>query len=850
MKQLFYKYWGDALAVMLFVIMSFAYFYPADTEGRVLYRHDASAGRGMGEEASQYKQQTGETTRWTNSAFGGMPTYQTAPSYDSTKPLVKITEVYHLGLPEYVWYLFAYLLGFYILLRAFNFRWHLAVLGSVLWSLSSYFLIIIAAGHIWKVMALAYLPPMIGGVVLCFRGKWLWGFIVTALFAAMEVNANHVQMTYYYLFIILFMVIAFLVEAIQKKELMRWVKAAAVCGAAAIVGILMNISNLYHTWEYQKESMRGKSELVKEGRQAQNQTSSGLDRDYITQWSYGGDEMLTLLIPNANGGAHDIKLGDNEKAMEVVDEQAQGIVAQWYQYWGEQPYTAGPVYVGAFVMFLFFLGFIIVDGPMKWAMVCATVLSMLLSLGHNLMPVTDFFIDYIPMYAKFRTVSSILVIAEFCIPLLAMMALKKLYDEPDYFKGKTTMAGKTVSRKWTLLFPTLLTAGVCLFIGLFPDVMPHLFSQSDAANMQKYGIPADYVEALKPGIIEARKVVLSADCWRSLWIIIVGMAILAAYHLRKVPAWAMVGGITVLCLFDMWQVDKRYLYDDMFVNAEQRVAAPAMSETDKAILEDTSLDYRVLNFARSTFNENETSFYHKSIGGYHAAKLRRYQEVIDNHISPEMRNLMSAIYKSQGDMSQVSERVAPAINMLNTKYFILPIQGGQTVPVVNPYAMGNAWFVNSVEYVDNANKEIGAIGHLDLKNIAVADKKYEDVLGTSAANDSTAMVSIKEYLPNNLKYEAYSQNGGVVVFSEIYYPGWTATIDGKEAELGRVNYILRALKVPAGKHEIVLDFHPQTVKNTETIANIANIILLLAVVAVIALAIRKNKKRTDDKAAK
>ena len=427
------KYLLDILVVIAFAIISFVYFMPADMDGRILFRHDAAAGKGLGHEKELFQQQTGETTRWTNSVFGGMPTYQMSPSYDSNQVLSQIVKAYHLWLPDYVWYVFVYLLGFYIMLRAFNFRQSLAALGSIIWAFSSYFFIIIAAGHIWKVWALAYLPPMIAGVVLAYRGKYLKGLLLTAIFSAFEVQANHVQMTYYYLFIILFMVIAFLADAIKKGELARFGKATAVCVVGALIGISLNLSNLYHTWQYGQETMRGKSELVKKN--SANQTSSGLDRDYITQWSYGIDETWTLLVPDAKGGAS-VPLAQNEKAMEKADPNFVQIYQQLGQYWGNQPGTSGPVYVGAFVCMLFILGLFIVKGPMKWALLAATVLSILLAWGRNFMPFTNFFLDYIPMYAKFRTVASILVIAEFTIPLLAMMALKKIVDEPEVLTSK------------------------------------------------------------------------------------------------------------------------------------------------------------------------------------------------------------------------------------------------------------------------------------------------------------------------------------------------------------------------------------------------------------------------------
>lgn len=827
------KQWlPDVLVVILFAVLSYAYFYPAVSEDRILYRHDASAGRGAGQEQTEYLEKTGERTRWTNSLFGGMPTYQLAPSYDSQDTLIGISWLYRLGLPEFVWYVFVYLLGFYILLRAFDFRQHLAALGSIIWAFSSYFFIIIAAGHIWKVYALAYLPPMIAGIVLAYRGKYLWGLVVTALFAALEIYANHVQMTYYYLFIILFMVIAYLVDAIRNKKLAHFWKATAVCAAGALIGICLNLSNLYHTWQYSKESMRGKSELVKAN--TENQTSSGLDRDYITQWSYGIDETWTLLIPNAKGGAHQIKLGEDADAMAKVEPQYQQIVAQWYQYWGEQPFTAGPVYVGAFVMMLFILGCFIVKGPMKWALLAATILSIMLSWGKHFMPLTNFFIDFVPMYAKFRTVSSILVIAEFTIPLLAIMALKRLVDDPELIKTRRTSIYLIVS--------FVLTAGLAWIFRLMPTAFFDFISTADTAQLSQY-VPQEYLAPILDSISKARIEVFKSDCMRSAWIIVIGTVLLFLYKAKKLKAPYMVGAILVLCLVDMWQINKRYLYDEMFVDKTVREQPIKMSAAEEQILKDKSLDYRVLNLASNTFNENETSFYLKSIGGYHAAKLRRYQEMIDAYISKEMSGVFSGLTSAQGDITKVNgDSIWPVLNMLNAKYFILPLQSGQTVPVLNPYTYGNAWFVDKVNYVDNANQEIDMVGKLNLRHEAVADKKFAGQLGESVQQDSTSIVTITSYEPNRLVYDVQSDKGGIVVFSEIYYPGWTATVDGEEVELGRVNYILRALNVKPGNHKVELSFFPKSVDITETVAYVAYGILLLVVLFLIFMEWKKRKK--------
>ena len=823
------EYLPDLLVVIIFAVISFAYFFPADVDGRILYRHDASAGRGAGQETAEYHERTGKVSRWTNATFSGMPTYQTAPSYKSVSVLNQAVKAYHLWLPENVWYVFAYLLGFYILLRAYDFRRALAVLGSVIWAFSSYFFIIIAAGHIWKVMALAYLPPLIAGIVLSYRGKYLWGFIVTAIFAAFEVDANHVQMTYYYLFIILFMIIAYLVDAVRKKTMKQFMRATAVCAAGALIGVLMNISNLYHTWQYAQESMRGKSELVKKN--AANQTNSGLDRDYITQWSYGVDETWTLLVPNTKGGAS-VPLAANTEAMKIADPNFMQIYQQLGQYWGEQPGTSGPVYVGAFVLMLFVLGLFIVKGPMKWALLAATVLSVLLSWGRNFMPFTNFFLDYIPMYSKFRTVASILVIAEFTIPLLAMMTLKKIVDEPDILTKKIKYVYISFG----------LTAGIALLFALMPTLFFSDFISSSEMQALK-SIPAEYLTPLLSNLRSIRESIFTADCWRSFWIIVIGTLCLFLYKMKKLRVEFMMIAITVLCLADMWQVNKRYLNDSMFVEKSVREQAQPMTQTDRQILQDKALDYRVLNFASNTFNENETSFYHKSIGGYHAAKLRRYQELIDAYISPEMQKTMPAIAQAGGDMTKVNgNSIFPVLNMLNAKYFIVPLQSNQTVAIQNPYVYGNAWFVDKITYVKNANEELDGLGKLDLRHEAIADARFRSQLGESKAQDSTSIVKITAYEPNQLTYDVRSATGGIVVFSEIFYPEWTATVDGKAVELGRVNYVLRALNVDKGHHTVVLTFDPKSVKQTETVAYLSYGVLLLVVLLGVYFKRKEDKK--------
>ena len=808
---------SDIIAIVVFAVISFAYFCPAVTEGRILSQHDSVAGIGAGQEGKEYLERTGERTRWTNSIFGGMPTYQMAPSYDSTDWLKGIENLYHLYLPTYVWYVFVMLLGFYILLRAFNFKVWMAGLGAIVWAFSSYFFIIIAAGHIWKFITLAYIPPTIAGMVLCYRGKYLWGGLVTALFVALQISSNHVQMSYYFLFVMLIMAIAYGVQAYQQKTLADFWKSTGVLVAAGILGICINLSNLYHTYEYSKESMRGKSELVKEN--SANQTGSGLERDYITQWSYGIGETFSLMVPNVKGGAS-VPLAANEKAMEKANPMYGNIYSQLGQYWGEQPGTSGPVYVGAFVMFLFILGLFIVKTPMKWALLAATVLSILLSWGKNFMGFTDFFIDYVPMYNKFRAVSSILVIAEFTIPLLAMLALKEVVSTPKLLQ----------ERRKDFLISFALTGGLALLFALVPKVFfPSYVSTMEMNALQ--GIPAEQLVPLLANLEEVRMSLFTSDAWRSFFIILIGAGLVWAYGMGKLKQITLIAALAVLCLVDMWDVNKRYLYDEQFVEKQQQTQSFQQTETDKLILQDEALDYRVLNLASNTFNENNTAYWHKSVGGYHAAKLRRYQEMIEEHISGEMQGLYKAVADAGGEMELLNPADFPVLNMLNTRYFIFPLQGGQTVPLLNPFARGNAWFVNDVKYVNNANEEIEAIHELDPAHQAVVDKKFQEAI-QPIASDSTATIQLVAYEPNYLKYEVNSEKCGTVVFSEIYYPGWQSTIDGQPVPHGRANYILRAMNVPAGKHTVEFTFDPASLHTTETIAFVAlGLLVLLAVVA-------------------
>ena len=858
--------WSEALCIALFAVISLVYFYPADIDGRRLTQHDNGAADGLGVEINAYRQaHDGTTPRWTNSVFGGMPTYQIAPSYDSTRGMTAIEKAYHLWLPDYVFYIFISMLGFYILLRAFDFRRWMAVLGAVVWAFSSYFFIIIAAGHIWKVLTLAYIPPTIAGIVLCYRRRYLLGCAVAALFAALQIMSNHVQMTYYFLLPEALIVIAYLVQAIRQHTMKSWMTATASVMAAAVIAVAINASNLYHTYQYAKDTMRGKSELVKQGK-TDDQTDSGLERSYITAWSYGIGETWTLLIPNVMGGAS-VPLADSKTAMSKANPTfaQNGIYGAFTQYWGEQPGTSGPVYVGALVCMLFILALIILPrrNPMKWALLTATILSILLSWGKNFMGLTDLFIDYIPMYAKFRTVSSILVVAEFCIPMLAMLGLK------EFVEGCTTPTRRPQMLRALAVSGTL-TIAICVLFAIWPTIMGTCLSTADKTALDTY-VNRGYfdiatAQQIQTSLSQMRAAMLSSDAWRSMVIILMGCFFLWRMYKGKkrtlfIPNYVY---IILICLIDMWMVNKRYLNDSMF-ETPRTAQAVQPSDADRIILS-TSGDgrnYRVLNLSVSTFNDNTTSFFFSSIGGYHAAKLRRYQELVEEHIAAEVPKIYTLLQSAPLDSAATHARLGlpvydlaaagaarelPVLDMLNARWFILSGQGGARIPIENNTALGNTWFVADVKYVDNANQEIDALHTIAPGHTAVIDRAFQPLLAgkalDAAAGDSTATVRQTRLEADQVEYEVESSNGGLIVFSEIYYPGWKATVDGEEQPLVRADYVLRAMYVPAGHHTVQMQFRPDTVSTTELVANISFYILiaLMAAAAVSAWMGRKNRK--------
>ena len=821
------------VAIVLMATISWVYFYPSDVNGDVLRQSDTLQGLANGHESSLYRDaHGGEPTWWTNALFGGMPTFQISPSYNSSPLLSWVGKVYSLGFPQPVSWIFIMMLGFFILLIAMDMKWYLAVLGAIGYGFSSYFFIIIGAGHIWKLLTLAYVPPTLAGVVLAYRGRYLVGAAVAALFGAMQLASNHVQMSYYAAFVVAAMVIAYLAIAIKEKRMAQWCIGTGALLVAAALALAANAPNLYLTKKYAAETMRGgHSELTPlRGENTATATTDGLDKDYITQWSYGKDETATLLIPNVKGGATLkptrgdntlLSLADTPKAKKLaesgeLDYTTQQVLSQFPQYFGDQPMTNGPVYVGALIAVLALLACVVVAGPMKWALMVVTVLSIFLSWGHNMMWLTDLFIDHFPMYNKFRTVASILVIAELTMPLLAVMALKEMISNKDFMR----------EHRGALLGAFGFGALVCLVSWLAPGIYGS-YSASEHEQLIATGQLQQY-PAVDAAIRAVRGALVSADAMRSLIVLALGFGVIFYYLKRRereeVSAVAPMLALTLIVLVDMYTVNKRYISEETFVS---RFDVPEQAyeprPADQLIMQDTAMNYRVLD--QANLMSPMPSYFHKAVGGYHAAKLTRYNDLLER---------------------QIYNNNVGVLNMLNTRYVIT--SEGQVAQ--NPEALGNAWWVDSLVVVDNADHEMAALDSLEVSHVAVADKQFAAVLGKATAKQPGDTIFETSYEPNRLTYHSHSAQGGVAVFSEIYFPwGWKVSIDGKPVDMGRVNYVLRALQVPAGDHSIEFRFDPDEVHTTDRLATvaIAGIFLLVANAAIWPFVRRRKPSHDDEK---
>jgi hypothetical protein len=777
------------LPVIAFLILTFAYFSPI-LQGKRLQQSDVSNYYGMSKEATDYQEKTGEIALWTNSMFGGMPTYLIINV--AQKNLWKYAhQIFSLNGFKPVGMLFLYFLGFYIALLLLGFKPLLSFAGSLAYAFSSYFLIILEPGHITKALAIGYLPVIIASVYIAYKSKPFVGSVIFGIFLTLQLMVNHLQITYYTFLIVLVFMLFEIISVIKNKAYKSFIKTSVMLGIAALLAVGSNITNLWLTYEYGKYSTRGPSELTAN---KENKTS-GLDKDYATAWSYGVDETLTLLIPDAKGGASYTKMSESSNTYQYFKNQygsaqADQICKQIPTYWGTQPFTSGPVYVGAVVFFLFLLGMFYLKGWFKWWMLLATVFSIMLAWGKNFMPLTNFFFDHFPGYDKFRTVSMILVIAEFTMPFLAIYTLYELLTQP-LNKERLLKA-----LKWSVG----ILGGICLILVLMPGMFFD-FNATVDGDLAKAGYPVS-------DIISDRESMFRSDAFRSLIFIIISAVIIYFLLKEKIKQKWVIVAFSLLFLIDLWPVNKRYVHDEMFVEASKAKEPFRPSNADLQILQDKDPYYRVLNVAVNTFNDASTSYFHKSIGGYHGAKMKRYQELIEN---------------------QIAKNNYHVLNMLNTKYIIFPGQDQQPAAQYNPEALGNAWFVSAYKIVANADSEMAALKDFKPDSIAIVDKRFESELKSfTFANDSNASIKLTHYSPNKLTYAYKAQSPQFTVFSEIYYDkGWNLYIDGKPSSYFRVNYVLRAAILPQGEHQIEFVFEPKAYFIGEKISLASSLLLLL-----------------------
>jgi len=779
------------LVLLIFIAISFIYFSPV-LEGKKLDQHDIKTYKGMSKEIKDFRESTGEEALWTNSMFSGMPAYQISVKYK--KNLIQyVDKILTLGLPRPVNLLFLYLLGFYILLLTLKVDYRIAFIGSIAFAFSSYFFIIIQAGHMSKAHAIAYLPMVVAAVLYTYRGKMLLGGALTALAVALEVYTNHFQITYYLVLVLLIIGVFQLYKDFKNKNLTDFFKRSGILILAAVLAAGTSLTRLKTTSDYGKESTRGKSELTSN---IDNKTQ-GLDKDYATQWSYGIAESMTLLIPNFYGGSSSssvLSLEDS-KTLDFLkkfkNKKLANSLAQYKSssYWGDQPIVSGPTYAGAIVIFLFILGLLFVKSELRIWLLLATIMSLMLAWGKNFMPLTNFFLDFFPGYNKFRAVSMILIIAEFTIPLLAFIALDKFLS--------SSIDNNEKQKPLKLAF--YITGGLTLIFALFPTMFLDFTSENDL-NPLAAGVitPDNFLESLALD----RSSLLSTDAWRSFIFIGLTFGVLMLYLRNSLKSQYVILIVGVLVVCDMWNVNKRYLNDDNFVRKNKVKIPYKPTQADNFILNDKDPNFRVFNSSVSTFNDASTSYFHKSIGGYHGAKLKRYQELIEFHIS-------------KGNMN--------VLNMLNTRYFIS--RDGK--PQLNSAALGNAWFINNINLVLNADEEIDALKDFDPINTAIVDNRFSNYIIPNLDNSSST-IQLDIYKPNYLKYSSESTNDGIAIFSEIYYnKGWDAYIDGVKTDYFRANYVLRALNIPSGNHIIEFKFQPSVYSISENISLASSLILFI-----------------------
>ena len=816
-------------AILAFAVITLIYFSPV-LQGKRIKQHDIEMHLGMSQEINQFHEATGEQTLWTNAPFGGMPAWNisVSPKGNLTNPVYKGLS---LGFPHPIGSVFICMLGFFVLLLVLDCGFWISFIGAIAYGFTSYLFIVIGAGHNAKAMAMAYMAPVIAGVLLAYKGKYLWGWLLTAFAMAFEVRTNHLQITYYLALIIVILVIAELISDIKNKKLGHFFKASVGLAAAAIIGILTCSTALYGNYEFGKETTRGKPVLASD----QDNQTTGLDRDYITQWSYGKGETWTLLIPNAKGGAS-AYIGKQHPALDKADRQFKDTIAQQNAYWGDQPMTSGPVYVGAIVVFLFVLGALTVKGKLKWALLIATLLSILLSWGKNFMGFTNFFLDYIPGYDKFRAVSMTLVIAEITMPLLGFLGLAELMKDPDGFQ-------KNIKKFYIALG---ITAGICLLFYLAPKTFFSFLSQGEAeqfAAMSKGKDGVVYAQFASQ-LEDVRVAIFRKDALRSLLFIILAAVPLFLYGKGKLKGQIAFPILAVLVLADMFPIDKRYLNNDKFVSKEQYSKPFTASAADQYILNDNDLDFRVADITKDMFNDASTCYFHKSLGGYSGAKLRRYQDVISQYLGSELNQLRGAKTTQDLMLSLSQQKV---INMLNTKYVIF---NPNAQPFPNANALGNAWVVNDIRWVSTPNEEIDAIAETNLAHAAIINREFAQQVGNYQLTDSIVPeVILEDYQPNKLCYKFRGASTGatdanyLVVFSEIWTEkGWKMYVDGQEQPLLRANYILRAALIPNGEHDIVMEYAPKAYKVGNTVSFVSSLIMILGLIGALIYTFKPKKE--------